>query len=521
MTEHDLLIHTSYAILLVSFMMRDMLWLRVLTVVSVLFEITYFYIEPTPLWPVIGWNLALVVINAYWITRLTLERRPVHFSRDEQRLYDEALRALKPRHARKLFEAASWKTVVAGERIMTQGEPSNTLSLVADGRFTMEMDGMIVDEIGIGRFVGSYAFLKNDKDCPAPITVTAAKPSRHHPMPIHRRRDIRSELFDDVYASRDVCCCSPKFKLAEDEHNPRNAYSIVHDERLLDGNARQNVATFCTTWIEPEAWQLLQEGVDKNIVDKDEYPQTAEIEGRCVHMLADLWNAPKTVDPMGCSTTGSSEAAMLAGMALKWRWRKRQQAKSKAGDKPNIVTGPVQICWHKFCRYWDVELREIPMKGDRFMMSPEEAVARCDEDTIGVVATLGTTFTCQYEPVKALNHALDRLQKQTGLDIPIHVDAASGGFLAPFVTPETEWDFRLPRVKSINASGHKFGLAPLGVGWIVWRDDDDLDNDLIFRVNYLGGNLATFSLNFSRSGAGVVCQYYNFLRLGRSGYTRI
>ncbi|NQT56130.1 MAG: glutamate decarboxylase, partial [Desulfobacteraceae bacterium] len=193
----------------------------------------------------------------------------------------------------------------------------------------------------------------------------------------------------------------------------------------------------------------------------------------------------------------------------------------KPTDKPNLITGPVQICWHKFARYWDVELREIPLEGDRLMMTPEEVIKHCDENTIGVVPTLGVTFTCQYEPVKEVNDALDKLQKDTGLDIPIHVDAASGGFLAPFVDPDLEWDFRLKRVKSINASGHKYGLAPLGVGWVVWRDKEDLPEDLIFWVNYLGGNMATFALNFSRPGGQIIAQYYNFLRLGKEGYRKI
>jgi len=244
----------------------------------------------------------------------------------------------------------------------------------------------------------------------------------------------------------------------------------------------------------------MDECIDKNMIDKDEYPQSAEIESRCVHMLADLWNSPDAANTLGCSTTGSSEAAMLGGMAMKWRWREKMKAAGKPTDEPNLVCGPVQVCWHKFARYWDVELREIPMEGERLIMTPEEAIKRCDENTIGVVPTLGVTFTCQYEPVKAVSDALDQLQKDTGLDIPIHVDGASGGFLAPFVDPELEWDFRLPRVKSINTSGHKFGLAPLGVGWVVWRDKADLPDDLIFWVNYLGGNMPTFALNFSRPG---------------------
>ena len=340
-------------------------------------------------------------------------------------------------------------------------------------------------------------------------------------MPLHARNDVRDDLLDDVYASSDLAIGMPKYKIPEGQQDPRHAYAVVHDELMLDGNSRQNLATFCQTWLEPEVHRLMDECLDKNMVDKDEYPQTAEIEARCVHMLADLWNAPDAVNTLGCSTTGSSEAAMLGGLALKWKWRDRLRRDGRPTDRPNLVTGPVQVCWHKFTRYWDIEHREIPLQGDRLIMTPEEVIARCDENTIGVVPTLGVTFTCQYEPVQAVSAALDKLQAERGLDIPMHVDGASGAFLAPFCEPDLAWDFRLPRVKSINASGHKFGLAPLGVGWIVWRDAADLPTDLIFDVNYLGGNMPTFALNFSRPGGEIVCQYYNFLRLGKAGYRKI
>ncbi|MGH2342315.1 glutamate decarboxylase [Segnochrobactraceae bacterium EtOH-i3] len=332
---------------------------------------------------------------------------------------------------------------------------------------------------------------------------------------------VRSEVLDDVYSSSDLRDRLPKLKFPKLEHDPRHAFAAVRDELMLDGNSRQNLATFCQTWLEEEVGDLMALSIDKNMIDKDEYPQTAEIEARCVHMLADLWNSPAAATTLGCSTVGSSEAAMLGGLALKWQWRKRRQAAGLPTDKPNLICGPVQICWHKFARYFDVELREIPLEGDRLIMNTEEVLKRCDENTIGVVPTLGVTFTCQYEPVKAVNDALDKLQKETGLDIPIHVDGASGGFLAPFCAPELEWDFRLPRVKSINSSGHKFGLAPLGVGWVIWREADDLPKELIFDVNYLGGNMPTFALNFSRPGGQVIAQYYNFIRLGREGYTKI
>jgi len=340
-------------------------------------------------------------------------------------------------------------------------------------------------------------------------------------MALNEKETADESVLDDVFASADLSARMPKFSFPKVERDPRHVYQAVRDELMLDGNSRQNLATFCSTWIEPEVHRLMDECIDKNMIDKDEYPQTAEVEARCVHMLADLWHAPDAKSTMGCSTSGSSEAAMLGGMAMKWRWREKMRVRGKAVHQPNMVCGPVQICWHKFARYWDVELREIPMEGDRLIMTPEEVVKRCDENTIGVVPTLGVTFTCQYEPVKAVAGALDALHKNTGLDIPIHVDGASGGFLAPFANPDLEWDFRLPRVKSINVSGHKFGLAPLGVGWVIWREKEDLPEDLIFRVNYLGGNMPTFALNFSRPGGQIVAQYYNFLRLGREGYRKI
>ncbi|MDG2271126.1 MAG: glutamate decarboxylase [Halioglobus sp.] len=340
-------------------------------------------------------------------------------------------------------------------------------------------------------------------------------------MALHDKDSIRDRIEDDIYGSSDIGVRLPKYKMPDEEHDPRMVYAQVHDELMLDGNSRQNLATFCQTWSDPEVHKLMNECIDKNIVDKDEYPQIAEIESRCVHMLGDLWNSPEGANTVGCSTSGSSEAAMLGGMAMKRRWEAKRKAAGLSIDKPNLITGPVQVCWHKFARYWDIELREIPLEQDRLLMTPEEVLKRCDENTIGVVPTLGVTFTCQYEPVQAVALALDKLEAEQGLDIPIHVDGASGAFLAPFCAPELEWDFRIPRVKSINASGHKFGLAPLGVGWIIWREASDLPEDLIFWVNYLGGNMRDIALNFSRPGGQVACQYYNLLRLGKEGYRRI
>jgi glutamate decarboxylase len=334
----------------------------------------------------------------------------------------------------------------------------------------------------------------------------------------------------------------PRHQLPLESMAPDTALQVIRDELILDGNARLNLATFVTTWMEPQAEVLMAHCLSKNMIDKDEYPQTAELERRCVNILAHLWHAPSAVPAgrdeggaaTGCSTTGSSEACMLGGLALLWRWRARRAAAGTTGagaaaagstggpERPNLVMGAnVQVCWDKFCRYWQVEPRLVPMEPGRLHLTGPEAAARCDENTIGVVAVLGSTMDGSYEPVAEIAAALDMLQQQTGHDIPVHVDGASGGFVAPFLAPDLEWDFRVPRVASINTSGHKFGLVYPGVGWIIWRDAAALPEDLIFKVNYLGGEMPTFALNFSRPGGQVAAQYYNFLRLGFEGYREV
>jgi glutamate decarboxylase len=340
-------------------------------------------------------------------------------------------------------------------------------------------------------------------------------------MPLHEREEVRDQLDECVFVGRDLTRPVPKYRFPAAETQAREAFQVVSDELMLDGNARQNLATFCQTWSEPEMLALMALSVNKNMIDKDEYPQAAEIERRCVHMLADLWHAPEAGNAVGASAIGSSEACMLAGMAAKWRWRARRHAAGLPADKPNMVCGPVQVVWHKFARYWDVEMREVPMAHGRYAMDPATMLERVDENTIMVVPTLGVTYTGAYEPVQAMATALDQLQEQTGLDVDIHVDGASGAFLAPFCAPDVAFDFRLPRVKSISASGHKFGLAPLGVGWVIWQDRADLPEDLVFHVNYLGGDMPVFQINFSRPAGQIIAQYYNFLRLGFEGYRRV
>ncbi len=338
----------------------------------------------------------------------------------------------------------------------------------------------------------------------------------------HFRRLALNPFFGEADPVGGMTEAPPRHRMPEGPLAPSSAYQLVHDELMLDGNSRLNLATFVTTWMEPQAGVLMAECRDKNMIDKDEYPRTAELERRCVAMLADLWHAPDPAAAVGCSTTGSSEACMLAGMALKRRWAKKNADRYPATARPNLVMGVnVQVCWEKFCDFWEVEARLVPMEGDRYHLDAASAAALCDENTIGVVAVLGSTFDGSYEPVAEICAALDELQARTGLDVPVHVDGASGAMVAPFLDEDLVWDFRLPRVSSINTSGHKYGLVYPGVGWALWRGVEELPEELVFRVNYLGGDMPTFALNFSRPGAQVVAQYYTFLRLGREGYRAV
>ena len=331
----------------------------------------------------------------------------------------------------------------------------------------------------------------------------------------------KSGTFDSIFGSRMGEVELPKNQMPEKESNPDIILEVVKDELFLDGNARQNLATFCQTYEEKQIHELMDISINKNLIDKDEYPQTAEIEKRCVNILANLWNPSPDEEPVGTSGIGSSEACMLGGMAMLWRWREKRQKEGKPIDKPNLVCGPVQVVWEKFCRYWNIEMRQIPMEEDRFYMDPKSMLEHIDENTIGVVTTFGLTFTGKFEPVADLAKALDDLEAQTGQSVDMHVDGASGAFLAPFCAPDLKWDFRIKRVKSISTSGHKFGLAPLGCGWVIWRDKKYLPEDLVFHVNYLGGDMPVFQINFSRPAGQIISQYYLFLRLGKEGYRKI
>ncbi len=310
-------------------------------------------------------------------------------------------------------------------------------------------------------------------------------------------------------------------RLPDESRDPRTALSIVQSEMLLDGDPAKNLATFVTTHMEPEARQVISENLHRNFIDHAEYPQTAEVANRCVRMLHDLFNGPGEPDSPGTACAGSSEAVMLGALAMKWRWKAAREAAGKSTAQPNLVYGgDVHVVWDKFCRYFDVEPRSVPLVPGRFTIGPEDLAPRIDENTIGVVAVVGTTFTGECDDVRGIDALLEELRGR-GMDVPLHVDAASGGFVFPFSEPAFEWDFRLDSVKSINVSGHKFGLVYPGIGWLVFRDEQQLPEELVFYEDYLGERDATFTLNFSGSSSFILAQYYNFVRYGRAGYASL
>ena len=325
-----------------------------------------------------------------------------------------------------------------------------------------------------------------------------------------------------VFGTDEEARVAPKYEMPEGMMPGEVAYQIVHDEAMLDGNSRLNLATFVTTWMDDYARKVMTENMDKNMIDKTEYPQTAEIERRCVNILAKLWNSPEKPYCTGTSTVGSSEACMLGGIAALKRWQKRRKAKGLPIDKPNfIISTCMQVVWEKFAIYWDVEMRMIPVTAEKITLDPQDVIKACDENTICVVPIQGVTITGLNDNVKENNDALDKLNTEKGWEICIHVDAATGGFIHPFIDPETIWDFRLKWVLSISTSGHKFGLVYPGVGWVVWKDKQYLPEEMNFAVNYLGANIPSISINFSRPGNQVLAQYYQFMRLGKEGYKKV
>jgi glutamate decarboxylase len=319
------------------------------------------------------------------------------------------------------------------------------------------------------------------------------------------------------YGNRFLLEPAPDNRLPEHGMPATDAMRLVAEELALDGLPIRNLATFVTTWMEPEAQRVIAGNLHRNFIDHAEYPQTAKIEQRCIRMLADLFHAPG--ETTGARTQGSSEAIMLGALSLKWKWRGRREKAGQDTARPNLVFGgDVHVVWEKFCRYFDVEPRIIPLQPDKYTIGPEDVEPHVDENTIGVAAVLGTTFTGHADDIVGINDLLVRLKNERGLDVPLHVDGASGGFVWPFLYPHSEWDFRLEQVRSINVSGHKFGLVYPGIGWLVFRERSDLPEDLVFYENYLGKTDATFTLNFSTGSAMVLAQYYNFVRLGHGGY---
>jgi glutamate decarboxylase len=310
-------------------------------------------------------------------------------------------------------------------------------------------------------------------------------------------------------------------RLPEQGLEPRDALATVQSEMLLDGDPGKNLATFVTTWMEPEAREVIAANLHRNFIDHAEYPRTAEVARRCVRMIHSLFNGPGEPTEPGTACAGSSEAVMLGALAMKWRWKGARERAGKPVDQPNLVYGAdVHVVWDKFCRYFDVEPRQVPLARGRYTVGPDDLAPQIDENTIGVVAVVGTTFTGECDDVAGIDRLLGEL-RGNGLDVPMHVDAASGGFVFPFSDPDFEWDFRLESVKSINVSGHKFGLVYPGVGWLVFRDETQLPEELVFYEDYLGERDATFTLNFSGSSALVLAQYYNFIRHGHAGYTSL
>src|SRR4051812_24045782 len=310
---------------------------------------------------------------------------------------------------------------------------------------------------------------------------------------------------------------APDCEIPEEPMPAIGAMRLVEEELAVEGIPERNLATFVTTWMEPEARRVIDDNLHRNFIDHAEYPQTFEIQQRCIRMLAELFHAPG--ETTGTSTQGSSEAIMLGALSLKWKWRQRREAAGKPTDKPNLVYGgDVHVVWEKFCRYFDVEPRVVPLQPGKYTIGPEDVEPHVDENTIGVAAVVGTTFTGHADDVVGINDFLVELKEKNGLDVPLHIDGASGAFVWPFLYPHSEWDFRLEQVRSINASGHKFGLVYPGIGWLIFREKSDLAEDLVFYENYLGKTDATFTLNFSTGSAMVIAQYYNFVRFGKAGY---
>lgn len=326
-----------------------------------------------------------------------------------------------------------------------------------------------------------------------------------------------------VYGSNEMLQSAPVDKIPDYSTTPEIAYRMVKDETYSQTQPRLNMATFVTTYMDEYATRLMNEAIDVNYIDETEYPRIAVMSAKCINIMAALWNSPEKTDwKSGALAIGSSEACMLGGVAAWLRWRKKRKDQGKPFDKPNfVISAGFQVVWEKFAQLWQIEMRTVPLSLKKPTLDPQDALALCDENTICIVPIQGVTWTGLNDDVAALDAALDVYNAKTGYDISIHVDAATGGFILPFLNPEVKWDFRLKWVLSISTSGHKFGLVYPGIGWIVWKDKQYLPDEMSFSVNYLGANITQVGLNFSRPAAQILGQYYQFIRLGFQGYKEI
>lgn len=328
---------------------------------------------------------------------------------------------------------------------------------------------------------------------------------------------------DSIFGSKAMREPAPTEFVPKHRMPAETAYQIVKDETFPQTQPRLNLATFVTTYMDDYGTRLMNDAVGINYIDETEYPRVAVMCGRCINMVANLWNSPEQSEwKTGAVGIGSSEACMLGGVAAWLRWRKRRKDEGKLYDKPNLVmSAGYQVVWEKFCQLWQIEMRTVPLTRKNPTLDIEKAIQMCDENTICVVPIAGVTWTGMNDDIEALNNALEEYNTKTGYNIPIHVDAASGGFILPFLNPEKKWDFRLKWVLSISTSGHKYGLVYPGLGWVIWKDKSNLPDEMAFSVNYLGANITQVGLNFSRPAAQILAQYYNFIHLGIEGYTEI
>ena len=336
-------------------------------------------------------------------------------------------------------------------------------------------------------------------------------------------KDKTQEGDVSIFGSKVMRQPAPAERIPQHMTRSEIAYQMVKDETFPQTQPRLNLATFVTTYMDDYGTKLMNEAVGINYIDETEYPRVAVMCGRCINMVANMWNTPEKGDwKTGAVGIGSSEACMLGGVAAWLRWRERRKAEGKPYDKPNLVMSTAyQVVWEKFCQLWQIEMRTVPITHDHPTLDIDAALDMCDENTICIVPIMGVTWTGMNDDVEALNTALDEYNGRTGYNIPIHIDAASGGFILPFLNPEKKWDFRLKWVYSISTSGHKYGLVYPGLGWVVWKDKKYLPKDMSFSVNYLGASISQVGLNFSRPAAQILAQYYNFIHLGVEGYTEI